>query len=1266
MLSAFIINSKLTANIFEAVRNNDLNLVEQILQNDRSKISEKDNSENTPLHYAVEARNEEMVTTLLSYDNASYKIKNKRGTTPLRMAIRLKKIEIVKLFLTNPTQIREKFDSGQTVLHYASQLKRRDIVTFLLQQGADVNEKDDRGNTALHYAVKSGGKATVKILLDNGANPNEKNDAGNTPLHTAIKLGSNATVRLLLENGANPNEKNNYIDRWFFYDTGVRTPLHYAAMQENIGKAKLLLDNGANPNEKTRCGKTPLHDAISYQRTMMVELLLQKGSNWNEKDDSGTTPLEYAQKNNQQEIINLLLEKENSFEEPVVTTTETENPETDTNQSEEVITIKENPKGKRNETNARPTRPVPPAPNSRKKEVITIKENTKRKREETDQKNRNENSLTANRSTASPAPNNTLITEENDIREELRRCEIARRNRMRNKGTKKQRSYFVRKRNNILTYGAFRKTEEKKLKQKKEEKENKATNLQVKQQKELLDTLSKKQQEQVPATCKNINNDKPSNNSSEKNEKEKTEKKENEMVNLQTKQQKKPSKGLKRPRAHKKPKLVGKHKKIINNKLSNVNLKRKNPSRKKNLDKKNKKTPKNTQIQKQGFWANAAKKINIFRRSSSIEEMEPTEKESNLNKEDHKNNSNISYITINTVNQAENRVNHPVVEKYMESSIFNSDYAPGATCGSLSIRNADLLSRFLETKDNNILDQIANEEDASQYLKGVIESDEATSWLRSNTIKRRIEILNKTDKITVLDSVKEIEIENKSLNPIINNFRNLENYSHVFIVSTSELYAELCDSIGKLEKEKEGATLSKKNVNFLLKREEAKTHWYVIAIEKNAEEKNITCYTIDTIPSNDHTTGLLFSRAQYFCERILGEASTDNFSPMIQKYTLEQASKFFPHLVPQEHKPIKDELAEIVKSCLHPEIDEFIKQHQHPDEYRNLPRLIVLHGPNGTGKSTIAKLIAREIDRKLIFIDSGLIGNEYQSSSENQLRLIVNGLAAKKRPYAIVFDEADCLTKRGGDNFSKQNNLSGAIAGILSAHKDNENLLFIWTTNDYPGIGDKFLSRIVLDVEVQLPNQPNREKMIRYLLEKNNPPKRGAVFDASFCEWVSKRTNGWSIRDLESLISRSVNRTITKKRESKQKTGKVSLNDKTFYDGFYKVYDNIEKKRTIKQKSAFEKTEEFVKKYNGTINLAVNCASTAASIANSNAATNKSLAQNEKHFQESKKQAEETLTENRQNTRTSKWQWGGNLALSAASLAWTIGSTIYKYKTGKK
>ncbi|MBL7481202.1 ankyrin repeat domain-containing protein [Legionella bononiensis] len=134
---------------------------------------------------------------------------NGRKLTPLQFAVEIQQSDLVTLLLksgSDPNRVLEQNDSSP--LNVA--LKSRDvlIINALLQFNANPDRPSGHSSSGspefpLDLAVESGDVHLIRILLNAGASPNN----GTFPLHTAIAKGQLEITKALLEYGALPDSR---------------------------------------------------------------------------------------------------------------------------------------------------------------------------------------------------------------------------------------------------------------------------------------------------------------------------------------------------------------------------------------------------------------------------------------------------------------------------------------------------------------------------------------------------------------------------------------------------------------------------------------------------------------------------------------------------------------------------------------------------------------------------------------------------------------------------------------------------------------------------------------------------------------------------------------------------------------------------------------------------------------------------------------------------------------------------------------------------
>jgi len=306
---------RLMANdIFEAIKKNDIQLVQKIIGEDKSQIGVKDEFGNTPLHCAVFSGHIKIVELLLKC-GAKVNAQDDGGLTPLFLSLFFPgNLEAFGLLLDYGADVNARGKHYKTPLYVAAFFGRMKAVKLLLDRGALVDAKDVSGVTPLHCMMIAGGEKdadipdaffmlgnlritwdkgvfagqyeeVAELLIKHGAKINLRGNDRETLLHLAVANGNIRIAKLFLEHKAEVNA----------IDGFRNTPLHYAALFGHEEIAKLLLENAAEVDSKNDGGSTALHLAVrDGKREKVVRLLLDSGGDVNAKDCAGLTPFYYA------------------------------------------------------------------------------------------------------------------------------------------------------------------------------------------------------------------------------------------------------------------------------------------------------------------------------------------------------------------------------------------------------------------------------------------------------------------------------------------------------------------------------------------------------------------------------------------------------------------------------------------------------------------------------------------------------------------------------------------------------------------------------------------------------------------------------------------------------------------------------------------------------------------------------------------------------------------------------------------------------------
>lgn len=208
-----------------------------------------DNAGMTPLHLAVEANSNNLVTLLLEQknirldinmptrdeghtclhiavrDNAQMLLSRllelgadparvaKNGLLPLHYAILHDRPSMAETLMAAMKRRKVNFAeiadrNGWTPLHYAATRDTPQMASQLIAAGVDINAKSTAGDTALHIAVRTGKTAVVEYLIDTkSADMFAANSDGDTPASLALKSQDDNMKRTILQKLAEAAEK---------------------------------------------------------------------------------------------------------------------------------------------------------------------------------------------------------------------------------------------------------------------------------------------------------------------------------------------------------------------------------------------------------------------------------------------------------------------------------------------------------------------------------------------------------------------------------------------------------------------------------------------------------------------------------------------------------------------------------------------------------------------------------------------------------------------------------------------------------------------------------------------------------------------------------------------------------------------------------------------------------------------------------------------------------------------------------------------------
>ena len=193
---------------------------------------------------------------------------------------------------------------------------------------------------------------------------------------------------------------------------------------------------------------------------------------------------------------------------------------------------------------------------------------------------------------------------------------------------------------------------------------------------------------------------------------------------------------------------------------------------------------------------------------------------------------------------------------------------------------------------------------------------------------------------------------------------------------------------------------------------------------------------------------------------------------------------------------------------------------------------IILHGPPGTGKTTIARFMARALQAKSVQIINGPeIFNKYVGQSEENLRDIFkpakndyNKLGDKAPLHVVIFDEIDAIAPARGRSLSGVNDtVVNQFLTEMDGVEEYDNILVFGTTNRLDMMDQGLLrsGRFDLKIKIGLPDQKARWDILKV---HTKGYKEADMFSKDIdLQQISNVTEGYTGADLECLLKKAFN-----------------------------------------------------------------------------------------------------------------------------------------------
>jgi len=251
--------------------------------------------------------------------------------------------------------------------------------------------------------------------------------------------------------------------------------------------------------------------------------------------------------------------------------------------------------------------------------------------------------------------------------------------------------------------------------------------------------------------------------------------------------------------------------------------------------------------------------------------------------------------------------------------------------------------------------------------------------------------------------------------------------------------------------------------------------------------------------------------------------------------------EFYPDFIGIEKDEVNNDdmvISENIDQNVSSEVNDIIFMLNNLEKFSQLPgklpNSLILHGPSGTGKTTLAQIIAHKTGRKFIKISAPQMVQKFQGATQHAIKDLFVSAKASKRPCVLFLDELDGLVN---DKAVDSNGTFSQAAQAIQTELDdcNSHVFFITATNFPERIPHALENRMGESIEIKLPNAAKRKTLLKSLYKD--------LFSDSDLEKFSKITHGLNCRELERIVNKSATEAV------KHNDGTITADH--FYTAFY-------------------------------------------------------------------------------------------------------------------